>query len=70
MDISKMIADLQEERSRLDEAIVSLEKLSQTGTPRRGLPPAWSRAASVTAPRNRDGRNGSMNGAGLSSPQD
>ena len=69
MDISKVIAELREERGRLNEAIVSLEKLSLTGTPRRGRPPAWSRVASVTAPRNRNGQNGSMNGVALSPPQ-
>jgi hypothetical protein len=70
MDISKMIADLREERERLDEAIVSLEKLSPTGTPRRGRPPAWSRLASVTAPRGGNGQNGSLNAAALSPPRD
>jgi len=68
--ISKMIADLHEERSYLDEAIVSLEKLSLAGTPRRGRPPAWSKVASIVAPRNREGQNGSMNGAALSPPPD
>jgi hypothetical protein len=67
MDISKMIADLQAERARLDEAIKTLEKLSLTGTPRRGRPPSSSRVASVTALRN--GQNGSMNGAAVSPPQ-
>jgi hypothetical protein len=63
MDISKMIAELRGERERLIEAIISLEKLSQMGTPRRGRPPEWSRLASAPAPRNRNGQNGSMSGA-------
>jgi hypothetical protein len=67
MDILKMIAELREERERLDEAIVVLEKLSKTGPPRRGRPPAWSRAAGATAPRS--DQNGSLNMAALSAPE-
>lgn len=61
MDISKVIAELREERERLNEAIISLEKLSLAGAPRRGRPPAWRRVASGAAPRNRNGQNGSAN---------
>jgi len=63
MDILKMIADLRRERACLDEAITSLEKLSQTEPPRRGRPPAWSKVAGVNAPRGRTGQNGAVNGA-------
>ena len=70
MDISKVIAELREERERLDKAIISLEKLSLAGTPRRGRPPAWSRAASASVPGSRNGQNGSMNRAALYAPQD
>jgi hypothetical protein len=69
MDISKMIADLRGERDRLDEAISSLEKLSPSGTPRRGRPPAWNRADNSTAPRSRNGQNGSTNRVNLSPEQ-
>jgi hypothetical protein len=69
MDVSKTIAELREERARLDEAITSLEKLSII-RPRRGRPPAWSRVSSLTGPQSRDGHNGSMNGIALSPPQD
>ncbi len=41
MDLQKMIAELQSERQRLDQAIEALERLSSKGTPRRGRPPAW-----------------------------
>ena len=58
-----MIADLRAERSRLDEAIASLEKLSLTGAPRRGRPPLSSSVANVALPRN--GHNGSTRGAAL-----
>jgi hypothetical protein len=69
MDISKIIAQLREERVRLNDAISSLEKLSPAGAPRRGRPAAWSRVAGVTVPGSRNGRNGSLNGAALSPPQ-
>ena len=68
MDIAKMIADLQAERSRLDEAITSLEKLAQPDAPRRGRPPLSSRVANVNPARN--GHNGSTNGAALPLPRD
>ena len=58
MDISKIIAELRAERARIDEAIVSLERLSLAGTPRRGRPPAWSRVTNLTAPQSRNGQNG------------
>lgn len=69
MDVSKTITELREERARLDEANVSLEKLSRAGAPRRGRPPGSSRVASVTVPQSRNGHNGSMNGAAPSPPQ-
>lgn len=40
MDLLKMIAELQDERLRLDEAIQALERLSASSkTRRRGRPP-------------------------------
>jgi hypothetical protein len=69
MDVLKTIAELREERARLDEAITSLEKLALT-RPRRGRPPAWSSVTSLTGPQSRNGHNGSMNGIALSTPQD
>ena len=39
MDLLRMIAELQDERNRLDEAIEALERLSASGkTRRRGRP--------------------------------
>jgi len=55
MDIKRIIEELCEERARLDEVIISLEKLSPTRRPRRGRPPAWTRVASVTAPQSLNG---------------
>jgi hypothetical protein len=41
MDLSKMIAELQAERHRIDEAIEALERLSAGKPRRRGRPPNW-----------------------------
>lgn len=41
MDLNKMIAELQAERERLDQAILALERLSAGQTRRRGRPPRW-----------------------------
>ena len=41
MDIHKILAELYEERNRLDAAIASLEALATTGQRRRGRPPKW-----------------------------
>jgi hypothetical protein len=40
MDIQKMIRELEDERDRLDEAILALERLAAT-TRARGRPPRW-----------------------------
>jgi hypothetical protein len=41
MDVRKMIEELLLERSQIDEAIMSLERLDNARGPRRGRPPAW-----------------------------
>ena len=41
MDVSKILADLREERQQIEEAIVSLERLAHGRGRRRGRPPAW-----------------------------
>jgi hypothetical protein len=41
MDISKILAEMRLERERLEEAILSLERLAAGGAKRRGRPPAW-----------------------------
>ena len=49
MDLQKMIAELEAERNRLDQAIDALERLSTTNGPRRGRPPAWLKKQTDTA---------------------
>lgn len=41
MDITKMLAELRQERAHIEEAIVTLERLAQGRGRRRGRPPAW-----------------------------
>jgi hypothetical protein len=44
MDVSKMIAELRQERDHIDEVIMSLERLARGAGKRRGRPPAWLKA--------------------------
>ncbi len=41
MDVTKMLAELRQERDQLDEAILMLERLASGRGRRRGRPPAW-----------------------------
>jgi hypothetical protein len=41
MDVSKILAELREERDQLEEAILSLERLARGRGRRLGRPPAW-----------------------------
>jgi hypothetical protein len=41
MDVTKVMADLRQERLQIERAIVSLEQLARGSGPRRGRPPAW-----------------------------
>jgi hypothetical protein len=41
MDVSKILAELRQEREQLEEAILSLERLARGRGRRRGRPPAW-----------------------------
>ena len=43
MNLPKIIAELQGERQRLDEAIVALERLSASDKKSRGRPTGWLR---------------------------
>jgi len=54
MDILKTIAELREERARIDGAIASLERLSSQRAPRRGRPPAWSSQSGLSVSQSRN----------------
>ena len=49
MDVTKILADLREERQQIEEAILSLERLARGRGRRRGRPPSWM--ADVTVKR-------------------
>lgn len=62
MDISKILADLRQEREQLEEAILSLERLASGRGRRRGRPPAWM--SSIAPARKRGRPLGSKNKTG------
>jgi hypothetical protein len=41
MDVSKILVELRQERTQIEEAILSLERLARGRGRRRGRPPAW-----------------------------
>ena len=41
MDVTKILAELKEERQQIEEAILSLERLARGRGRRRGRPPSW-----------------------------
>jgi hypothetical protein len=41
MDVTKILADLRNEREQVEQAILALEQLARTTGRRRGRPPAW-----------------------------
>jgi len=51
MDVTKILAELRQEREQIEEAILSLERLARGRGRRRGRPPAWMTA--VTKKRGR-----------------
>ncbi len=55
MDVTKILAELREERQQIEEAILSLERLAWGRGKRRGRPPAWL-AGGAEAPAKRRGR--------------
>jgi hypothetical protein len=61
MDVSKILTELKEERTQIEEAIQSLERLARTRVPRRGRPPAWM--AEMTPAKRRGRPPGSKNKA-------
>ena len=58
MDVTKILADLREERQQIEEAIISLERLARGRGRKRGRPPAW---LAELAPKRRGRPPGSKN---------
>ena len=63
VDVTKILAELKAERSQLEEAIITLERLVRGQGKRRGRPPAWLSATvdSAEAPKRRGRPPGSKN---------
>ena len=59
MDVNRMLADLRREREQIEEAILSLERLSKGRGRRRGRPPAWM--SQMEQPKRRGRPPGSKN---------
>jgi hypothetical protein len=59
MDVLRMLAELREERARIEEAIGVVERLALGRGTRRGRPPAWMTAAA--GPKRRGRPPGSKN---------
>jgi hypothetical protein len=55
MDLWKIIAELGQERTKIEEVILALERLTAGHSKRRGRPPAWM-AAFKDSPLKRRGR--------------
>jgi len=45
MDVTKILAELRQERDQIEEAIITLERLAQGRGKRRGRPPQWLQEA-------------------------
>lgn len=54
MDVQKLIAELEAERNRINEAIAALERLAASKGKRRGRPPKHLAAGSSTETRDYD----------------
>ncbi len=60
MNVTKILEDLRRERTEIEAAIISLERLARERTgPRRGRPPAW--LVSAEPPKKRGRPRGSKN---------
>ncbi|MDQ6679029.1 MAG: hypothetical protein M3Z09_17230 [Acidobacteriota bacterium] len=65
MDVTKILADLRQERDQLGEAILSLERLAMGRGTRRGRPPSWT-----SVPKKRGRPPGSKNKVPSGAPSD
>ncbi len=68
MDVSKILAELRQEREQIEEAIVTLERLARGRGRRRGRPPAWMKALEEE-PKRRGRPPGSKNKTAGGSPK-
>jgi hypothetical protein len=61
MDLWKILAELREEQTRIEEVIVALERLTVGRGKRRGRPPAWMAALKEQPLKGRGRPRGSKN---------
>jgi hypothetical protein len=64
MDVSKILAELRQEREQIEQAILSLEMLARGRGRKRGRPPAWMSQMTAAAPKRRGRPPGSKNKTG------
>lgn len=62
MDINGILTELRAERERIEEAILTLERLVRTEGKRRGRPPKWMTALQAAGESTEDGSNESASG--------
>ena len=67
MDVTKILADLRQERDQLEEAILSLERLARGRGKRRGRPPAWMATVAKKRGRPPGSKNKTQNASKASS---
>lgn len=58
MDVTKMLAELRQERQAIEEAILTLDRLARGQGKRRGRPPAWMAALKEKPAEKKPGRRG------------
>lgn len=63
MDVTKILADLRQEKDQLEEAIMSLERLARGRGKRRGRPPAWLTEMKKERPATPKGKGAAKNAA-------
>jgi hypothetical protein len=63
MDVTKILDELRSERTQLEEAILSLERLARGRGKRRGRPPSWltQEGSGTEVPKRRGRPPGSKN---------
>lgn len=64
MDVTKILAELKQERLQIEEAILSLERLARGRGRRRGRPPSWM-STEMPTPKRRGRPPGSKNKVSL-----
>jgi hypothetical protein len=61
MDVTKMLAELRQEREQIEAVVMSLEHLARGGGKRRGRPPAWMKESKNGGVKRRGRPPGSKN---------